>query len=248
MIYLKTLNGQFARRHREPIQDVTTSRTLDSGKVIHEEFFDAIVGKVIEIGIRKADDSKYSDSFYIIVDDGEDKFNIQTVAEGGYGLDVMNRLYGLNPNLPTELRAWALEADNDKKYYGIALKQGGEKIDRQFGKDEAPSWERHEIGNKVLWDKSPQVKFFIHKLQEKFQEFSMISLPADYSMNGVEVKAASSDEREIKEQFKDKREAPQQQAQTVDQLPRTEDGKKIDANQATSFTNGGDEEDDDLPF
>ena len=59
-MYLSISQGKLCRRHKEAIEGVTESRTNKNDKVVHEEFFDGVQGKITKVFKEVVEDGKGS--------------------------------------------------------------------------------------------------------------------------------------------------------------------------------------------
>lgn len=121
-VYLSIVDGKIARRFKTAMEGLTTQRTTGTGKVVHEQFFDHLSGFITNI--EKKTHKEFGDFINITVVDGEDRFQVQTNIDGGYGRAFLKMLPNIDFGLRTTIIP-SMKMEEDKKKVTMFVTQKG---------------------------------------------------------------------------------------------------------------------------
>lgn len=162
--YLSIADGKFVRQFKEANSN-TTQRINKNGKVVHEQFFDALVMTVTGIEKREND---YGVFLEIIGHDGSDNFQISTQFSGRYSGSFLKALPSCDASQPIRIFPWSMVDKNDptKKVTGITLYQndgdGYVKVTPFFTKEDSkglPPMVQVTVKGKTVWDDTAMMDF-----------------------------------------------------------------------------------------
>jgi hypothetical protein len=163
--YLSIVDGKIAKRFKEPVPGVTTTRTTNTGKVIHEQYFDHLSGFITDI--KKTTHETFGDFLNIEVVDGEESFMIQCNFDSGYSTAFFKTL----PNVDFSSRLTiipSMKMEGDKKKVTLFVSQNGKALKHAYTKDNPngmPLMEKKIVRGKEMWDNWEMMKFFLDNLE-----------------------------------------------------------------------------------
>lgn len=195
--FLTVRNGLLVRRVKEPTED-SESRTITKGKnegnVVHEEFFDALEGRIQAVEKREADVSfqpeKYVTLEIIVKDSDGDVYSVSLDYSSGYSRGFFTRAEAVDFSKDVEIKTYWIKGDDGKSRGFLGLVQGGEKINPLYSRNDGimPSVEPIMKGKKVVaYDDDALMLFYdniLSKLDighiDQSEEAKQVSdLPAD---------------------------------------------------------------------
>lgn len=157
-IYYTISDGKICRQHREPVEG-STSRVNKMGKTVHETFYKALKGRIVDIQTRESD---YGKSWLITI---QDSAGTREVLQFQYSSGYANGFLRALPNLDLGAEVTIspnLKMEGDKKKTTIFLSQHGKAIKWFYTKDtpnSLPQLEQKKIKGKITWDDSEQMEF-----------------------------------------------------------------------------------------
>jgi hypothetical protein len=163
-IFLSVANGKLVRQHKEATPQ-TTQRVTKTGKVVHEEFFNDLIGVITNITTKEND---YGKQWVVTFMDGNDIYFVTMPYSSRYSSSFLKALPNLNRNNPVRFLPWEMQDKNDasKKITGITLYQddgnGFVKIKPFFTKETPnglPEMKRIKVKGKEIWDDSDMMQF-----------------------------------------------------------------------------------------
>lgn len=150
--YFTVSDGQFVKRVKEPT-DASQSRVNKNGVTVHEEFYKALTGTIVSAEIRENGYGK-DWSFKLVHEGGA--YVVQMPYGSRYATDLAKRFPNLQHGQAVRLMPWSLVDDKTgKKRSGLAVYQGGHKIEPYYTKDSAeqlPQLNQVKVSGKMVWD------------------------------------------------------------------------------------------------
>ena len=158
-IYLGISEGKIVRSHKQPNAN-TVERINKNGKVVYEEFFRGIKGKIMHISTKENDYGKFWVINLVDTTSGE-RYIVEFNYSGGVASAFLKALPNVNLQEEVELIP-NMKIDGDKKKTGLFLNQNGRGLKWFWNKDnpgELPQLEQKKIKGKAVWDDSAQMEY-----------------------------------------------------------------------------------------
>jgi hypothetical protein len=158
--YLTISDGKLVKAHKQPTAD-TAERINKAGKVVYEEHFLDLTGKLVDISVRESE--QFGKQWQLkFIADGE-TFVVQMPFSGRNSSSFLKVLPNVNLKQEMKFKPWSMADRNDlsKKVSGITVYQGG-KILPFYTKDEPnglPEMKQLKVKGKVTWDDSDMMDF-----------------------------------------------------------------------------------------
>lgn len=159
-IYLSVADGNLVRQHKQA-NERTTERITKTGKLVFEERFKDLTGKLTNLDTREND---YGKQWQLTFTDGEGTYIVSLPFSSRYASSFLKALP--NVQLGKELRfmPWAMKdkLDATKTITGITLYQDGNKIAPAYTKEEPnglPQMVKIKVKGKEQWDDSAMMEF-----------------------------------------------------------------------------------------
>jgi hypothetical protein len=150
--YFTVSDGQFVKRVKEPTE-ASQSRVNKNGVTVHEERYKALTGTIVSAEIRESDYGK-DWSFKMVHEGGA--YVIQMPYGSRYATDLAKRFRNIRQGEAVRLMPWSLIDDKTgKKRSGLAVYQGGQKLEPFFTRDSAeqlPQLKQVKVSGKMVWD------------------------------------------------------------------------------------------------
>jgi len=150
--YFTVSDGQFVKRVKEPTE-ASQSRVNKNGVTVHEERYRALTGTIVSAEIRDSDYGK-DWSFKMVHEEGT--YVIQMPYGSRYATDLAKRFRNIRQGEAVRLMPWSLIDDKTgKKRSGLAVYQGGQKLEPFFTRDSAeqlPQLKQVKVSGKMVWD------------------------------------------------------------------------------------------------
>jgi hypothetical protein len=150
--YFTVSDGQFVKRVKEPTE-ASQSRVNKNGVTVHEERYKALTGTIVSAEIRENDYGK-DWSFKMVHEEGT--YVIQMPYGSRYATDLAKRFRNIRQGEAVRLMPWSLIDDKTgKKRSGLAVYQGGQKLEPFFTRDSAeqlPQLKQVKVSGKMVWD------------------------------------------------------------------------------------------------
>jgi hypothetical protein len=162
-IYLSVANGRLVRQHKEATKE-TVQRENKQGRIVHEEFFKDLTGRITKIATKEND---YGKQWQVIIVDGDDKYMVQMPYSGRYSSSFLKALPNVDPAEPVKFMPWEMDDKNraGKTVTGVTLYQndgnGWVKIKSAFTKEEPnglPEMKKVKVKGKETWDDSAMME------------------------------------------------------------------------------------------
>src|SRR4051812_23782613 len=125
--YLTVMDGKLIKAHKEPIPGVTKSRQNKLERMVHEEAFNDLVGKLSNISTREH--KEYGKQWVITFESDGEFFIVQVPFSGRLASSFLRALPNVELNLPIKFKPWQMadRKDPSKKVSGITMYQNDEK-------------------------------------------------------------------------------------------------------------------------
>ena len=179
-MYLSVADGNLVRQHKEANQ-YTTQRITKTGKVVHEEFFKELTGKLISISTREND---YGKQWQLTFVDDEATFVVSIPYSSRYAASFLKALPNINLNKEFKLMPWAMKdkVDPTKTITGITLYQNDVKIAPYYTKENPnglPQMQKIKVKGKEQWDDSEMMAFLENMATSIFTTLTATELEDD---------------------------------------------------------------------
>lgn len=165
-IYLSIQSGKIA--HRVPEATATSkSRTLDTGKVIHEELYDSLDGRITGISFKDGD---YGQQLLIQVEADGQRATLQMPLSSSPASGFLKALPNINADIPVKFSPKMQEVDG-KRRTSLFLSQAGKGIKWFWTKDnpgDLPPMKKIKVKGKETWDDSEQIEYLMAYVKDKF--------------------------------------------------------------------------------
>lgn len=185
IIYLSIQGNKIAKRVQEPTGK-SKARTIESsGKIVHEELYDSVEGRITAIGTREGN---YGKELIITINDGDDNFQLQLKLSSSQASCFLRCL----PNIDLSKNVMFIpkvQIVNDIKRASLVLAQGNHGVKHAFTKDnpgDLPLMKKIKVKGKETWDDSEQLEFFeqlISDYAEKLKHTGSMDISAEISFN-----------------------------------------------------------------
>ena len=178
-VYLTIQAGKISKRVTEPAGS-SKARTLDTGKVIHEELYDSITGKLTGIYTREG---KYGKELHIaIIDDV--KYDLQLKLSSGPASSFLRAIENVNLDKPVTIIPKVQEVNGIKRT-SIIMSQDNTGVKWKYTKDapgDLPPMKKIKVKGQEQWDDTDQLEFFerlINKINDQLKPDATMSIGAD---------------------------------------------------------------------
>lgn len=157
-VYLSIGDGKITKRVKQPTTTSVTRQTKE-GKIIHEEVYDAVSGRITDIRVQ--DHPTYGKFWNVVLQDGEDQYILQMNYSGGYASAFLKTLPNADLSQPVRIVP-SLKMEGDKKKVTMFINQGGNALKHAYTKDNPnglPKLAKVKIKGKETWDDSDMMEF-----------------------------------------------------------------------------------------
>lgn len=155
--YYNISNGKVCRS-LQSASPTSITRENKNGRTVHEEFYDYIEGKIVDIQTREND---YGKNWLVTLDDGSGRFVLQMPYSGGYSGAFLKTLPNVDLDQPVKLTP-KLTIEGEKKKTVLFVNQGGKALKFAYSKDNPnglPQLEQKKVKGKMVWDDSEMMSF-----------------------------------------------------------------------------------------
>lgn len=178
--FLSLSEGQIVMRVPEPTE-TSVSRKITKGKnegnIVHEEKFDKLTGFITGLEVEHKDVPFQKEKFSVMkitMQDGDDIFKIEWPLGSSYSRSLITRLENVDYSEEVEFSTYWIQGD-DEKYRGfVGLKQGGEKIEPRYEKEDLPEVKKVKVGkDKFAYNDEELLEFYekvVNSLGEQLKD------------------------------------------------------------------------------
>lgn len=158
--YLSVADGNLVRQHKQATER-TTERITKTGKLVFEEKFKDLTGKLTNLDTREND---YGKQWQLTFKDGEDTYIVSLPFSSRYASSFLKALPNLQLGKEVRFMPWAMKdkLDATKTITGITLYQEGNKLAPAYTKEEPnglPQMVKIKVKGKEQWDDSAMMEF-----------------------------------------------------------------------------------------
>lgn len=165
-IYLSIQSGKIAQRITEP-SSTSKSRTLESGKVIHEELYDTLEGRITGIQFK---DGEYGTQLIITMENEGDIAHLQMPLSSSPASGFLKALPNVQPFALVKFKP-SMKEENGKRKTSLFLSQGGQGVKWYWTKDnpgDLPPMKKIKVKGKETWDDSDQIDYLKAYVTDEF--------------------------------------------------------------------------------
>lgn len=157
-IFLTIADGKISRRFQQPTADSIT-RTTKTGKVVHEEFYKAWKGRIVDIKFQEH--PEFGRFLNLSIEDEDGTAIIQMKQGSGYATAFLKMLP--NIDLYSEITFTpSMKMDGEKKKTSVFINQNGETVKWAYTRENpngCPELKKIKVKGKDVWDDSDIVEF-----------------------------------------------------------------------------------------
>ena len=139
----KTDKAEYERSQTQPDMGYSViTRENKNGVVVYERHYDALEGVISNATIQ---DGKFGRNIELEITDVDERYHLQMGLESRYASDFMNRFPSVDLDSVINISPFSFENDEGKKITGVSLKQNGEKIEKNYTKDNPNGHQVHQL-------------------------------------------------------------------------------------------------------
>jgi hypothetical protein len=176
--YLSIQGGKIAQRVPEATA-FTRTRTLETGKVIHEQLYDSVEGIITGIKTR---DGNYGKELHVTLAD-DAAYVLQLSLSSGPASSLLKALPNVDPTKPLRIIPKVQEKDGVKRT-ALILSQDNAGVKWAFTKEnpgDLPPMEKIKVKGKETWDDSKQLEYFEQMITDFAKKLTAIVPPVENS-------------------------------------------------------------------
>lgn len=159
--YYNISNGKICKTVQSPTA-TSKERTNKNGRVVNEEFYDYIEGRITDIQTREND---YGKNWLISMSDSEGDYVLQMPYSSGYSAAFLKTLPNIDLDQQVKLTP-KLTIEGEKKKTVLFVSQKGKALKFFYTKDtpnRIPQLEQKKVKGKMVWDDS-EIMFFLEEM------------------------------------------------------------------------------------
>jgi len=156
-IYLAVADGKIVRRAKDPTA-TSKERITKTGKIVHEEHYDYVMGLIVDIATRE---NEYGKFWNVVLLDGVEKYTLQFQYSGGNASSFLRALPNVDLSKPVKMIP-RVQIDKDKKRSSIVMVQGETAIRWKWTKDnpgDMPTLRKVKVKGIEQWDDSDMMEY-----------------------------------------------------------------------------------------
>lgn len=160
-------NGKICRQFTAPTE-TSKERTNKNGRIVHEDFYDFIDGRIIGIDTK---DSEYGRFWMITLQDKDGNYVLQMPYSSGYSGAFLKTLPNINLSSSVKLIP-KLTIEGDKKKTTLFVNQHGKALKHYYNRESPnglPELEQKKIKGKMVYDDSLIMEFLEKMVVEDIQ-------------------------------------------------------------------------------
>jgi hypothetical protein len=129
-IYLNIISGRIHRRVPQGTEGAT-SRTLQDGKIVHEQIFSFVEGVLTNIEMREGD---YGKQWMLNFEDKKESYVLQVSETSGYGDDLLTKIPALDKNQTYRVVPYEYTSKQGKKRAKLKIIYDEEQVNSCYHK------------------------------------------------------------------------------------------------------------------
>lgn len=129
-MYLSISQGKLCRRHKEAVEGVTETRTNKNDKVVHEEFFDGVMGRITKV---VKEESEYGDRMVLTMESETHTMIVQLSLDRD-ARNILNLWKNIDLSREVAIHAFP-QQDGEYTKTVIYCKQDGQSVKWYYTKD-----------------------------------------------------------------------------------------------------------------
>lgn len=164
-IYLTISNGKICRQFKNKTS-ISIERVNKTGKTVHEEFYDYVEGKILNITTK---DSEYGKYWQVEMEKNGQRGILQFQYSSGYANGFLMALP--NVDLAQEVRlSPSAKKEGDKTKTTLFINQGGEGLKWAWNKEnpgDLPQMKQVKVKGVLTWDDSDKMEYLENMVKER---------------------------------------------------------------------------------
>ena len=170
-IYLSVAEGNIVRQHKMANEN-TTERLTKTGKLVFEERFKDLTGKLESLQTRTND---YGTQWQLFFKDGAENYVVSMPYSSRYASSFLKALPNVQLGKELKFMPWSMKDKTDptKIVTGITLYQDGNKIPPAYTKEDPnglPQMVKIKVKGKEQWDDSDMMGFLEQQALKMFAD------------------------------------------------------------------------------
>lgn len=156
-VFLSISNGKLVRQFKQAT-DKSVSRINKVGKEVHEEFYDSLCGKIVDV---KTKQSEYGKFWVVSIKDNSNTYLLELKYSSGYAISFLKALPNVDLNVNVTLTP-KLNIDGEKKSSVIFLNQNNTPIKHfwtKYNPGQMPQLKKIKVKGVETWDDTDRMEF-----------------------------------------------------------------------------------------
>lgn len=163
-VFLQVSRGKLVRQFPQKTEK-SVMRVNKNGKTVHEEFYDSLTAKLMDIKVKESDFGKF---WTLVFNDGSMNYFIDLNFSGGYAISFLKALPNADVTKDMTIVPKYTE-EGDKKSSVIFINQNGKGLKHFWTKDnpgELPPMVKIKVKGKEAWDDSDRLEYLLKYVNE----------------------------------------------------------------------------------
>lgn len=161
--FYSIFNGKICRQFSAPTE-ASVERTNKNGKVVHEEYYDYITGRITDITVKDppADRADYGRQWVIKLEDEGGTSVLQMNYSSGYSAAFLKILPNVDFSHEVKIVPKQTVGEGDKKKSSLFIMQHGAALKHAFTKEnpgDLPQLTQKKVKGKMTWDDSEMMEY-----------------------------------------------------------------------------------------
>lgn len=151
-------NGKICKSVNQPT-DKSVTRINKNNKTVHEEFFDQVRGRIVDI--KTKEHPEFGKFWVVTLEDATGKFNLEMKYSSGYSGSFLKTL----PNVDFTAEVLLIPKmtiEGEKKKTTLFITQHGQPLKHFYNKENPnglPQLKQIKVKGKITWDDSEMMEF-----------------------------------------------------------------------------------------
>ncbi len=163
-VFLQVSRGKLVRQFPQKTEK-SVMRVNKNGKTVHEEFYDSLTAKLMDIKVKESDFGKF---WTLVFNDGSMNYFIDLNFSGGYAISFLKALPNADVTKDMTIVPKYTE-EGDKKSSVIFINQNGKGLRHFWTKDnpgDLPPMVKIKVKGKEAWDDSDRLEYLLKYVNE----------------------------------------------------------------------------------